>query len=497
MNETLLDEMELAQEIQRLLTDRSEAHVTNRGLSEKDDWSSLHLAEITILKTSEYESLAEMQEVYERTVHPAICFASLEEAPHVAQWLRSTDDIAIIGEAESLTQWRINRIANAIKLKFDPLTKTFSRKELLDVLAPLCRNATEVDPVSLILFDVDNLKTINNEFGNSAGDQLLTVIAEQVKSLCGGTMVARTRGGEFGIVVRDREPVAKRVADIVHSQINLPSMRCFDSFGGAEISASFGIASTHTRCQPNYLLSRADEAVFSAKANGRNQVVCFSEITAISNRNSDELDVVSMENKARVLSERVTNFVTQQSKRIVSTLRKEANTDVLTQLSNRRCLDKILESEFAKALETGNELCVALIDLDHFGKVNKDHGWPTGDKILREVSAAIEDGIRSADFVGRYGGEEICLVMPSTSIVSAAQVCERIRQNVSATQFTTTSDKQLSVTLSTGVIELDHQVDETVGQLMEKVSLLTLEAKEGGRNRVVSLGSPAQKGGQT
>jgi diguanylate cyclase (GGDEF)-like protein len=80
---------------------------------------------------------------------------------------------------------------------------------------------------------------------------------------------------------------------------------------------------------------------------------------------------------------------------------------VLTGLANRRYLDRRLPFEIQQARERGRPLSVGLLDVDHFGGANKDHGWPSGDKILDDTAARIRDALRASDWAARYGGEEI------------------------------------------------------------------------------------------
>lgn len=166
------------------------------------------------------------------------------------------------------------------------------------------------------------------------------------------------------------------------------------------------------------------------------------------------------------------------------TLHKEANTDALTQLFNRRYLDKQLVEEFNMAIVNDRDLCIALVDLDHFGEVNKVHGWPTGDRTLCTVAETITRSIRAADWVGRYGGEEICIVMPDTNLEQAMTVCERVRRATDLSQCSTTSGQPLRITVSIGIVELDRASDQSVTQLIERVSRMTLKAKSSGRNQV-------------
>ncbi|MFK7765658.1 MAG: GGDEF domain-containing protein [Mariniblastus sp.] len=433
---------------------------------------------VIILRALDYPTLDLFKSEYQRCDRPALCVLPMQYSADFVPHLRETDEIAVEGEPDSVTQWRMDRITKAHARRLDPLTKVFRRGQLIQSLTAKCWSADDSNPVSLILLDVDHLKTINDESGPRVGDRVLCQLGELLRSLCRQTLVARTRGGEFAIMAQANEATTKKIALIIQNEINTGVWSEVN-----KITGSFGIATVTMPCEPSVLLTRTDEALFAAKANGRNRVTCYSEIAALSNRDHDEIAVVSMENKARVLSERVTNFVTQRSKRIMKSLRKEANTDGLTDLFNRRYLDKQLAEEFKLAFQSGNGLCIALADLDHFGEVNKKHGWPTGDKVLRAVAKTIMGSIRASDWVGRYGGEEICIVMPGTSLEAAIKACERIRNNVDLGQFESTSASPVAVTLSIGVVEFTPD-DHDISAMLERVSQLTLKAKTSGRNQV-------------
>lgn len=427
-----------------------------------------------------YPNLQDFKKAYMLLKRPALCFVDADQLTDVLAWIRESDDIAVFGDSTELTQWRFDRIARSFCKQLDPLTQVYQRSKLVDTLVEICPQGSAATPVSLILMDIDHLKGVNDRYGPVEGNKVLKQLGHLVQTLCQMTLVARTRGGEFAVLVESRELAARRVAEILWEAVN-ENQWC--KYSG--ITASFGVACVTEACQPSTLLTRADEALYSAKANGRNQVVCYSDIAAKSHMTGEEIDVISLENKARVMSERVTSFVTQQSRMIMQNLRKEANTDALTELFNRRYLDRKLAEDFAAAVRNNKELSIALLDVDHFGEVNKKHGWPTGDSVLREIAQVILSCIRGSDWVGRYGGEELCIAMPGTNISNATHVCERIRKAIEATEFRNSNDEPLAVTLSVGVVELKPASDIDVNALLQRVSDKTLEAKQAGRNRVI------------
>ena len=162
-------------------------------------------------------------------------------------------------------------------------------------------------------------------------------------------------------------------------------------------------------------------------------------------------------------------------------LQEKAEIDTLTGLYTRRYLDRRLAFEVG---EKGAPMSAALVDIDHFGDVNKEHGWPSGDRILAGVAARIVSCVREGDWVARYGGEEFLVVLPDAGISEAHTVLERIRLRVGGRAFETTEGVAVRITVSAGVAELTP--NEGVSPFKERLSSNLLEAKRGGRNRVVS-----------
>jgi diguanylate cyclase (GGDEF)-like protein len=433
------------------------------------------------ISTCDYPDFDSFLDAYRSLGIPAICMIDLDFITAALPMVKATDEIGLIGEPPGLTTWRFDKLAKSCAKQLDPITQVYQRSHLLDSLAVLCPVASRLAPVSLILLDIDGFKGINDEFGPAEGNRVLKQLGELVQTLCRMTLVARTRGGEFGILVQADEFIALRVAKIIKGAVNDSNWCAFPN-----VTVSFGVASISKAEKPTKILVRADEAMFSAKANGRDRIVCYSEIVEASNQTGEDAEVITLENKARVMSERVTSFVTQQSRMIMQNLRREANTDPLTQLFNRRYLDKTLEEDFEAAIAGRLDLSVALLDVDHFGEVNKKYGWPTGDQTLQQIAQLIEELVRGRDWVGRYGGEEICVVMPGATAGNAHKICERIREAIESNVFNSTDGQPFNVTLSVGVAALDPKLDATPKDLIERISQLALAAKNGGRNRVVA-----------
>jgi diguanylate cyclase (GGDEF)-like protein len=163
-------------------------------------------------------------------------------------------------------------------------------------------------------------------------------------------------------------------------------------------------------------------------------------------------------------------------------LRLSATTDELTGIANRRAFLHALEIEVARAERNGAPLSVAVIDLDHFKKVNDRYGHAGGDSVLKGFADVARRTMRTGDVVGRLGGEEFGVLMPDTDVVAAKRACERLRAEVAAARFTTPGDEPVRVTISSGIALL--VAGEERDHLVTRADDALYKAKESGRNQV-------------
>ncbi len=163
-------------------------------------------------------------------------------------------------------------------------------------------------------------------------------------------------------------------------------------------------------------------------------------------------------------------------------LRREADTDPLTALANRRGFDA-RASRLIRACEVnGVAASVLMIDIDHFKLVNDTYGHDTGDRVLRAVSDELTLRLRAIDLVGRFGGEEFAVLLPGTTGDAAVLAAEALRSAVEMLGIETLGGQVLRVRISIGVAQLEGDLPRT---LLRADSAL-YAAKEQGRNRVVS-----------
>jgi diguanylate cyclase (GGDEF)-like protein len=125
--------------------------------------------------------------------------------------------------------------------------------------------------------------------------------------------------------------------------------------------------------------------------------------------------------------------------------------DRLTGVHNRSEIVRFLGEECARVERLDMTLTIAMIDLDRFKEINRDHGHATGDEILKRMAAMLEEGLRAVDAIGRYGGEEFLVVLPDTNLEGGRESTERLRQLISGRTVRGVSVDDLQVTLSIGV----------------------------------------------
>jgi diguanylate cyclase (GGDEF)-like protein len=160
-------------------------------------------------------------------------------------------------------------------------------------------------------------------------------------------------------------------------------------------------------------------------------------------------------------------------------LRRLAITDQLTGLYNREYLHRHLSAVAGEADLSGEPLSAVMIDIDHFKRVNDEHGHDVGDAVLIEVAARLRGAVRGRDSLIRYGGEEILAVLPGSD--EAAAVAERMRRRLEADPIRV-SGRDIEVRISAGVAR--HRAGEILSDVIRRADRALYRAKAAGRNRV-------------
>lgn len=167
--------------------------------------------------------------------------------------------------------------------------------------------------------------------------------------------------------------------------------------------------------------------------------------------------------------------------RALAQLQAIATRDELTGLPNRRQMQALMDQELLRALRHHHEFCVAILDLDHFKRVNDEHGHAGGDAVLQAFAQAGQAALRATDVLARWGGEEFVALLPDTAMPPALGGMERLRQKVAALAIDTGGGRTVSVTVSIGLT--GHRRNDTLADTLERADRLLYQAKAQGRNR--------------
>jgi len=178
----------------------------------------------------------------------------------------------------------------------------------------------------------------------------------------------------------------------------------------------------------------------------------------------------------------VSQILTMQRELFEEVARHEVGMDVLTKLLNRRFLPTIFKREISHANRMKTSLSVLLIDVDKFKQINDTWGHHTGDEILRKVSSAFYDNVRSSDYVFRYGGDEFVIILTEASEFDTLRIAERIRSRVEKTDVISPSGEKITLSLSIGAAMFSGHPDYE--RLIQVADEALYVAKKKGRNRV-------------
>jgi diguanylate cyclase len=179
--------------------------------------------------------------------------------------------------------------------------------------------------------------------------------------------------------------------------------------------------------------------------------------------------VISMEEEARTFQANIEDQ------------RQKAMTDALTGLPNRAALTERLELEVSRWQRYGGDLLLAVLDVDHFKRINDDFGHLAGDKVLKIIANELAKRLRKTDFIARYGGEEFVVLLPATPLEGGQQLLEVLRGAIEACPFHFKGER-LSITCSAGLTAFRNEENSDV--VFERADQALYRAKRSGRNRI-------------
>jgi len=198
-----------------------------------------------------------------------------------------------------------------------------------------------------------------------------------------------------------------------------------------------------------------------------------------------------MAENSRTLAKRAVTSKTliQGLHHVLEMVRADSLTDGLTGVANRRRFDQVLEIETAEAAKSGDPLCLALADVDHFKRFNDTFGHQTGDQVLRVVAQTLKTNIKGGDHLSRYGGEEFALLLPRTALADAVKLADKLRGIIKARELVQISSELSKLTLSVGIAV--YQPGESLQAFVQRADRCLYAAKQAGRDRVEPETSPA------
>jgi diguanylate cyclase (GGDEF)-like protein len=318
---------------------------------------------------------------------------------------------------------------------------------------------------TVVLLDIDHFERVNDCHGHAMGDEALRVVARRLsESLPREAVLARIGGDEFmvflpGVDPHAAEGVMRHCLDRVKEPLARPD-------GMAPLTLSGGLAAFDGH-GIDELFKACDIAMYAAKSQGRDRVLAFDDrIQPLAHARRDlAAMVIELQQRNRALE-------------------NEVHVDALTELHNRRALDKVLDRVTGAPGSFGADTAVAFIDIDHFGAYNHAYGDPAGDAALKAVARAISEATRDGDLVFRKGGEEFVAILQGAAGEAAHAAAERIRDRVQGLRMPhRESSVAPVVTVTVGVASARR--GRPVRELMNAAAEQTMGAKvSAARNRV-------------
>lgn len=170
----------------------------------------------------------------------------------------------------------------------------------------------------------------------------------------------------------------------------------------------------------------------------------------------------------------------------IESVQKEALTDGLTGIANRKSFDASMRQEAADAMASGNELCLLLGDIDHFKKFNDTYGHQVGDQVLKLVGMILKDSSKDGAIAARYGGEEFAIIVPNAGMVGAESLAETVRTTVASKRIRkrSTGEDFGNITMSIGIALF--KPGEPIADFIQRADESLYFAKNAGRNRVAT-----------
>lgn len=391
--------------------------------------------------------------------------------------------LLLLGAAGAITARRRRRLQETVLVPIEDLHQTIGRLRDGDLSARAAQ--TSVPELAEIGTALGELATELDEAGTAATDReiRLAFLAHRFETV---VRVGREIAGSLSIRYVS-STVTTAAAELLGTPTTLWLRGGEHGFQATHRSTDpHGVAAPASLTVPTVVTSAAADAVPTTAGDRRAYpLVLAGMVTAVLEVETPVVDEDTEQVLASLLS---TAAAALESAHLHSTAREQAEMDGLTQLPNRRRFEQDIDSEWERCRRYGRPLSLVMMDLDHFKRLNDEHGHLLGDQVLRQVAVAIGQALRSTDTAYRYGGEEIVVLLRETGLEDAAAAAERLRTAVAG--VTLEEHPDLTVTTSAGVAARHATMSHYTG-LVARADKALYEAKRLGRDRVALDGGPA------
>jgi len=421
--------------------------------------------------------------------------APLEIIRHVRNRLGSRDVPVVIISSQA----RGDDAANAIKAGVvDYIRRPFELRELIARIAShvergrLVREARREADTSGIVLEV-----VRDVTASLSSEEIFDILVRRVSRLfqirrC--SMIMVDEGGERGTVIAAHDDPS--INSLAIDLVRYPEIRQAVETGAPVLVKNLKGSALFEQIRPLWETERIDVDIQSIVAipftfdQGRSGVFFLrsSPDEPALDEESVRLTSAIAQGAVRALN-RAAMFETVLSHQ--EQLEILAKTDELTGCLSRRYLMERLENELERAARYNRLLGLVMFDIDDFKNLNDTHGHTTGDAALRSIGEVLQRSLRTADFVGRYGGDEFLLVLPETSVHGTYQLAERIRNGVSRRQFELRGGT-LGLTVSGGVVGFPEGNVVTSEDLIDRADQALYRAKAAGRNKVLCFNTDVE-----
>jgi two-component system cell cycle response regulator len=439
-------------------------------------------AEAAVIEPACFPTFSAYQEAYRGLgIRVLVVVRDAHEESLAFAELYPNDDVIRVDALAEQFCLRLERVLLGKRTpRIDTMTGLSNRVALFELAEAVLAEGVDPDnPLSAVIVDLDHFKRINDAYGHQVGDMVLRAAASALApSAHDALCLARYGGDEFLVLLRADRELARSRAEAFRAAI-----ATLEPSPGLRFTASLGVATATMPVEFAKLVEVADRCLYAAKQHGRNCVFDLAEFGVLATSREEDPDLVDYDNRVRVLTDRLAEYLSQKGRKLARVFQDEAERDGLTGIYNRRYFDRRIARELELARRPDRPLSLLLFDLDDFGAINRTYGYPAGDRTLKAVTSAVAQSVRTTDWVARYGGEELCAVLPDTPLDTASAIAGRILAQIRLVVVVSVDGRTFGATASVGVVETRGE-DAGVPEFVQRASDKLREAKKAGKNRV-------------